>query len=174
MAPAMPAYSFHVRPAERADLAAIVALVRALASYEKLTPPDDAAAERLGADVFGDPARVDVLVAEHEGELVGYAAHFMMYSTFVGRPSLYLEDLFVRPEARGHGIGGALLRHLARIAVTRGCGRFDWTVLDWNLEAQAFYRSLGAEIMPGFWTCRLQGAALDALAADAVRQEAHD
>jgi len=157
---------FLIRPAERRDLPGVVALVRALADYERLAPPDDEAAIRLGNDTFSANPRVEILVAEEGGEVVGYAAHFMMYSTFVARPSLYLEDLFVRPESRGRGIGAAFLRRLAALAVARGCGRFDWTVLDWNVEAQRFYRSLGAEVMPGFWTCRLEGPALAALAQD--------
>lgn len=147
--PAMPAPS-HVegaliRRAVPADGPAFVALVRALASFERLPLPDDAAAARLVADAFGDPPRYELWVAEIEGAVVGYAATFMTYSTFLARPSLFLEDLFVHPDARRRGVASALLTRLRAEAVARGCGRFEWMVLDWNRDAQALYARLGAE-----------------------------
>jgi GNAT superfamily N-acetyltransferase len=163
---------FHIRPAEERDGPGFVALVRALAEFEKLAGPDDAAAARLQADAFGPARRFELLVAEREtaseegapsGELVGYALYFMTYSTFLARPSLYLEDLFVLPSWRGRGVGAAFMRSLGREAVARGCGRFEWTVLDWNVRAQAFYESLGARVLGEWRVCRVDGEALDRL-----------
>jgi GNAT superfamily N-acetyltransferase len=152
-----------IRAAEPRDLPAVVALVRALAEYEKLPGPDAAAARRLADDFAA--ARYSLFVAEAGAQVIGYALYFFTYSTFLAQPSLYLEDLFVHPGARGRGIGERFMRALAGEAVRRGCGRFDWTVLDWNVDAQKFYRSLGAEVMPGWWTCRLTGEALTRLAS---------
>ncbi len=151
-----------IRAGEPRDLPAVVGLVGALAEFEKLEGPDDAAARRL-ADDFG-AGRYSLLVAERAGVVVGYALYFFTYSTFLARPSLYLEDLFVHPSARGGGVGERFMRALAKEAERRGCGRFEWTVLDWNVDAQKFYRRLGAEILPGWWTCRVTGEALEALA----------
>ena len=151
-----------IRAAEPGDLPSVVALVRALADFEKLEGPDDAAARRL-VDDFG-AGRYSLFVAERDSAIVGYALYFFTYSTFLARPSLYLEDLFVHPSARGRGLGERFMRTLAREAARHGCGRFEWTVLDWNVDAQKFYRRLGAEILPGWWTCRVTGEALAALA----------
>jgi len=151
-----------IRAAEPRDLPSVVGLVRALAEFEKLDGPDDAAARRL-VDDFG-AGRYSLLVAERGGELVGYALYFFTYSTFLARPSLYLEDLFVHPTARSAGIGERFMRALAAEAVRRGCGRFEWTVLDWNVDAQKFYRRLGAEVLATWWTCRVTGEQLLALA----------
>jgi len=151
-----------IRAAEPRDLPSVVGLVRALAEFEKLPGPDDAAARRL-ADDFG-AGRYSLLVAERDGAVVGYALYFFTYSTFLARPSLYLEDLFVHPTARGRGVGERFMRELAKDAERRGCGRFEWTVLDWNVDAQKFYKRLGAEILPGWWTCRVTGEGLKALA----------
>jgi GNAT superfamily N-acetyltransferase len=153
---------FRIRAAEIGDLAAIVDLIRALAAFERLPPPDAGAARRLAEHAFGPQPRVELLVAESNGIVVGYAAFFTTYSTFLMRPSLYLEDLFVDPGHRRRGIGRAFLRELGALAVARGCGRFDWTVLDWNVAAQEFYASLGARLLPEWRLCRLEG---DALAA---------
>lgn len=153
-----------LRRATPADGAAFIQLVRALAAFEELEPPDDAAATRLLEHAFGPRPRYELVVVELRGELVAYAAFFETYSTFRALPSLYLEDLFVRQDVRGRGIGGQLLRHLARLAVERGCGRFEWCVLDWNERAQRFYRSLGANVMTDWQLCRLDGDALGALA----------
>jgi hypothetical protein len=155
---------FVIRPAEPRDLPAVIALIRALAEFEKLPGPDDAAAERFAAHAFGAGRPFELLVAEVGGEVVGYALFFTTYSTFLARPGLYLEDVFVRPDLRGRGIGGALMRRLAALAVERGHGRFEWTVLDWNVRAQAFYRSLGARILPEWRVCRVEGEDLARLA----------
>lgn len=151
-----------IRAADARDLPSVIALVRALAEFEKLPGPDDAAARRLAEDFAA--ARYSLLVAESGGAVVGYALYFFTYSTFLARPSLYLEDLFVHPDARGRGVGERFMRALASEAVARGCGRFEWSVLDWNVAAQRFYRRLGADVMASWWTCRATGAALAALA----------
>jgi GNAT superfamily N-acetyltransferase len=153
-----------LRRATPADGAAYIELVRGLAAFEELEAPDEAAAARLLEHAFGPRPRYELCVVEFAGELVGYAVFFETYSTFRALPSLYLEDLFVREDARGRGIGGQILRHLARLAVERGCGRFEWSVLDWNERAQSFYRSLGARIMTDWQLCRLDGDALASLA----------
>jgi GNAT superfamily N-acetyltransferase len=157
-----------IRAAEPRDLPSVVTLVRALAEYEKLQGPDDAAARRLADDFAA--GRYSLLVAERDGALVGYALYFFTYSTFLARPSLYLEDLFVHPDARGGGIGERFMRALAKEAVARGCGRFEWTVLDWNVDAQKFYRRLGAEVLSTWWTCRVTGDGLGALASAAAER----
>ena len=155
-----------IRPAEARDIPGVVALIRALATFEKLAGPDDAAAARLASD-FARGDRFELLVAEDAADnaraLVGYALFFTTYSTFLARPSLYLEDVFVLPERRGNGIGRLFLERLAQLAVARGCGRFEWTVLDWNVRAQDFYRSLGARILPEWQVCRVDGEALQKL-----------
>jgi GNAT superfamily N-acetyltransferase len=153
-----------LRRATAADGAAYIELVRGLARFEELEPPDDAAAARLLEHAFGPRPRYELCVVELGGELVAYAAFFETYSTFRALPSLYLEDVFVREDARGRGIGGSILRHLARLAVERGCGRFEWCVLDWNERAQSFYRALGARILSDWQLCRVDGAALASLA----------
>jgi GNAT superfamily N-acetyltransferase len=154
-----------IRAAEARDLPAVVGLVRALADFEKLEGPDDAAARRLADDFAA--GRYSLLVADDGERIVGYALFFFTYSTFLARPSLYLEDLFVHPGARGRGIGERFMRALAKEAVARGCGRFEWTVLDWNVDAQKFYRRLGAEVMSSWWTCRVTGDGLTQLASKA-------
>jgi GNAT superfamily N-acetyltransferase len=163
---------FRIRPAVPEDLDAVVELVRGLAAFEKLPPPDDDAAARLVRDSNSGAPPFHLLVAEVGGRLVGYAAYFFAYSTFLARSSLYIEDVFVEEEARGHGIGSALMRRLAAVASERGCGRLDWAVLDWNVGAQEFYRKLGADIMSGWWTCRLSGDALSAVAESARAEDA--
>lgn len=152
----------NLRAATAADLPAVIELVRGLADYEKLPGPDEAAARRL-ADDFG-AGRYHLLVAETDGRIVGYALYFFTYSTFLARPSLYLEDLFVHPDVRGRGVGGRFMRALAGEAVRAGCGRFEWSVLDWNVRAQKFYRSLGADIHEDWQLCRMTGDAITQLA----------
>ena len=158
-----------VRRAVPADAGAYLALVQALADFEKLPAPDAAARERLIADAFADPPRYELWVAALAGEgserVVAYAVTFTTYSTFLARPTLYLEDLFVFPEHRGDGHGKALLVRLAQICVERGCPRLDWAVLDWNEPSIQFYRSLGAQPMDEWTTFRLTGEALRALGA---------
>jgi GNAT superfamily N-acetyltransferase len=154
-----------IRRAFRGDAEVFLSLVRALAEYERLEPPDAAARARLVEDGFGASPRFEVYLAEVEGEVAGYAVVFEAYSSFLARPTLYLEDLFIRPEARRRGAGLALLRFLAGEAVRRGCGRMEWTVLDWNELGQTLYRRAGAEVMEEWRVCRLTGEALQRLAA---------
>jgi len=133
-----------VRRAPPADGPAYVRLVRALAEFEKLPPPDEAAAGRLVADAFSEPPRYELWIAELDGAVVAYAVTFATYSTFRGKPTLFLEDLFVHPDARRRGVARAVLARLREEAGARGCGRFEWFVLDWNEDAQALYRGVGA------------------------------
>lgn len=156
-----------IRTATPADLAAIRRLIHALAEYEKLTDQFVVSEAQLREHLFGPRPYAEVLLAEEGGEVVGYALFFHTYSTFLGRPSLYLEDLFVLPERRGQGHGKALLARLARTAVERGCGRFEWMVLDWNTPAIQFYESLGAAMQPEWKLCRMTGEALERFAASA-------
>jgi GNAT superfamily N-acetyltransferase len=155
-----------IRPARAADVPAILDLIRDLAAYERA--PDEAVATEadLRAALFGPEPAVFVHVAEHEGEIAGFALWFLNFSTWLGRHGIYLEDLYVRPELRGHGYGRALLTELARIAVERGYGRLEWWVLDWNEPAIGFYKSLGAQAMDEWTVYRLTGAALRSLAAE--------
>jgi GNAT superfamily N-acetyltransferase len=134
-----------VRRAVPADAPVYISLVRALAEFESLPGPDDAAAERLVADAFSDPPRYELWVAEVDGEVSAYAVTFMTYSTFRALPSLFLEDLFVHPRARRRGVASAVLARLRAEADARGCGRFEWFVLDWNVDAQKLYAGVGAE-----------------------------
>ena len=148
-----------VRRATPADAPAYLALVRALADFEKLPPPDQAAGERLVADAFCDPPRYELWVAELDSRIGAYAVTFPTYSTFRGRPTLFLEDLFVHPDHRRRGVARAVLAHLRDEAERRGCGRFEWNVLDWNVDAQALYRTVGARPLPDWqlWRVDLPG-----------------
>jgi GNAT superfamily N-acetyltransferase len=157
-----------IRLATPTDIPAIVHLIRALAEYEKLSHQVVVDEARLREHLFGPRPYAEVLLAEDEGQVVGYALFFHTYSTFLGRPSLYLEDLFVLPEQRGRGHGKALLAQLARLAVERDCGRFEWMVLDWNTPAIQFYESLGAALAPEWKLCRMTGEALRRFAATAA------
>ncbi len=150
--------------AHPADADLIVALVRELAEYERLLHEVQIRPEDLHRDLFGARPFAEAVIARVDGEPVGFALWFHNYSTFAGRPGLYLEDLFVRPAFRGHGYGEALLRYLAGVAVARGCARFEWSVLDWNEPAIAFYRKLGATPMADWTVQRISGDALAALA----------
>jgi GNAT superfamily N-acetyltransferase len=156
-----------IRPARREDVPVILALIRALAEYERLADQCRADAPSLEATLFGDRPAAEVLIAEVDGAAAGFALFFHNYSTFLARPGLYLEDLFVQPEHRGLGVGRRLMAALARIAVARGCGRFEWSVLDWNAPAIGFYRRLGAIGMDGWTVQRVSGEALQRLAQDA-------
>ncbi|GIW08700.1 MAG: N-acetyltransferase [Dehalococcoidia bacterium] len=147
-----------IRPATPADVPAIARLIRGLAEYERLpAAPDEA---RLHEHLFGPRPYAEVLVADTAGRVVGFALFFSSYSTFLTRPGIYLEDLFVEPEHRGRGIGKALLARLARIAVERDCARLEWSVLNWNAPAIRFYDSLGAVPLDDWHTRRLSGEAL--------------
>jgi GNAT superfamily N-acetyltransferase len=158
-----------IRNARKEDVALILAFIRDLAAYERLAHEVVATEELLAATLFGPTPRAEVLIAEMDRGAVGFALFFHNYSTFLGRPGIFLEDLFVRPEARGLGVGRALLCRLAAIASERGCGRLEWNVLDWNAPAIGFYRKLGAVAMSDWTTFRLSGASLDALRAEDPR-----
>jgi len=153
-----------VRPATPADLPLIAELIRALAEYEKLSDEVRFGEAKLGEKLFGPRPYAEVLIGEVDGKPQGFALFFHNFSTFEGRPGIYLEDLFVRPEARGAGIGKALLAELARLAVERDCARLEWWVLDWNEPSIGFYKSHGARAMDEWTVMRVDGAALQALA----------
>ncbi len=151
-----------IRPATAADAPAIARLIRALADYERLSHAVTLDEGRLRDHLFGPRPFAEALLAEDAGAVVGYALFFPTYSTFLGRPGLYLEDLFVEPAHRGKGHGKALLAAVARLAVERGCGRLEWSVLDWNEPAICFYRLVGAAPVDGWTVYRLTGDALEA------------
>ena len=153
-----------VRAAAREDVPFIVECIRALAEYEKLAEEVRFDEAKLGEKLFGERPYAEVLIGEVDGAAMGFALFFHNFSTFEGRPGIYLEDLFVRPEARGKGLGKALLAELARIAVERDCARLEWWVLDWNEPSIGFYESLGARPMDEWTVMRVDGAALQALA----------
>lgn len=145
-----------IRRARPADGPAYLSLVRALAEFESLAPPDAAACERLLVDAFSDPPRYELWVAELEPRrVVAYAVTFTTYSTFRALPTLFLEDLFVHPDARRRGVATRMMNHLKALAVERGCGRFEWMVLDWNEDAQGLYRGLGADMKPDWRLMRI-------------------
>jgi len=154
-----------IRPATVEDVALVARLIRELAEYERLADAAVATEADLREQLFGERPAAEVLVAEADGEPAGFALFFHTFSTFLGKRGLYLEDLFVRPAFRGLGLGRHLMAALARIAVQRGCGRFEWSVLDWNEPAIGFYRALGASAMDEWTVQRLQGEALRALAS---------
>lgn len=158
----MPSYT--IRPASPEDLPLILALITELADYEKLAHEVVATPEALQAHLFGAQPAAEVVIGEVGGEPAGFALYFTSFSTFLARPGLYLEDLFVKPAYRGVGLGRGLLRHLAGVALERGYGRFEWRVLDWNELAIGFYQAHGAEMMEGWTTCRVTGPALETLA----------
>jgi len=150
--------------ATRRDVPLIFRFIKELAEYERLAHEVVATESELERTLFGERPFAEVVLAKLGGDPVGFALFFHNYSTFLGRPGLYLEDLYVRPEARSKGVGMALLRHLARLARERGCGRLEWWVLDWNEAAIRFYRKLGAEPMADWTVFRLAGSALRDLA----------
>src|SRR5687767_3938245 len=152
------------RPATEADVSVLLSFIRELAEYEKLTHEVSATEEQLRATLFGPRRFAEALLACVDSEPVGFALFFHNYSTFLARPGLYLEDLFVRPSHRGRGLGKLLLTTIARIAVERGCGRYEWTVLDWNTASIRFYESLGAEMKGDWRIMRATGAALERMA----------
>ena len=156
----------NIRPATRDDAPVIASLVRELADYEKLLDDAKATAADFLREIESPNPVIHVLIAEWDGSPCGFALYFFNFSTFVGRPGLYLEDLFVRPAQRKHGIGRALLRALARIASQRGCGRMEWAVLDWNEPALRFYKSLDARQMNEWIIHRLTPVEIAKLAAE--------
>jgi GNAT superfamily N-acetyltransferase len=153
-----------IRRGTERDVPTILELIRGLAEYERLAHEMQATAARVRAHGFGRRRYFETIICRRGGTPVGFALYFFTYSTFLARPTLYLEDLFVRPEARGTGAGKALLRALARIAVRRGCGRLEWAVLDWNRPAIGFYKRLGAKLRRQWILTRLTGAPLRRLA----------
>jgi GNAT superfamily N-acetyltransferase len=147
------------------DVDLILELIRGLAEFEKLSDQVQVTREQLQSTLFGARPAAEVVLAFDGENVVGFAVFFANFSTFLGKPGLYLEDLYVRPEFRGRGHGRALLRHLATLALERGCGRFEWTVLDWNESAIEFYRRQGAEVLPQWRICRVTGEALAQMAS---------
>ena len=156
-----------IRSAAPADVRLILELIRELAEYEKLAHQVVATEEDIRNSLFGPRPAAECLIAEFDGAPAGFALFFHNFSTFLGKPGIYLEDLYVKPELRGKGIGRKLLAHLAQLTVSRGCGRFEWAVLDWNEPAIGFYRSIGARMLDDWKINRLTGEALERLAAEA-------
>jgi GNAT superfamily N-acetyltransferase len=158
---------FALRAAEPRDLPAISGLIHELAAFEKLSHLVQTTPEKLHPHLFGERPAAEAMVAEVDGQVVAFALFFTNFSTFLARPGLYLEDLYVQPAHRGSGIGRALLARLGALAVERGCGRFEWSVLDWNANAIRFYEGMGATVMPDWRICRLTGDALAKYAPEA-------
>jgi GNAT superfamily N-acetyltransferase len=156
--------SLHLRRARPGEAPLVLTLVRELAAYEKLSHEVEATEADIDVALFGDNPLLFCEIAEWENEPVGFTVWFLNFSTFSGRPGLYLEDLFVRPTHRGKGIGKALLAHLAKACVANGWSRLQWAVLDWNTSSIEFYKSLGAAMMDEWTVCRLSGEALATLA----------
>lgn len=154
-----------LRPATLADLSVLFDLIVALAEYEKLSSSVTGSIEALQEHLFGQKPYIEAIIAESAGQKVGFALFFPNYSTFLAKPGIYLEDLFVLPEFRGRGIGKAILKYLAQLALARNCGRFEWSVLDWNENALALYKNIGASILEQTRICRLTEPALTQLAA---------
>lgn len=158
----------HLQPAAEPDVPVLLGLIRALAEYERLAGEVVATEAGLRAALFGERPCAEAVLAYAGETPVGYAVYFRTFSTFLGRPGLYLEDIFVLPGWRRHGIGRRLLGHVARMAAARGAGRLEWSVLDWNDPALRFYRALGARRLDGWTVYRLDGDALARLASDAA------
>ena len=154
-----------IRPARPDDVPLILSFIRELAAYEKAESEVTATEGHIRRSLFGEDARVHALVSSVDGVAAGFAVYFFNYSTWQGRQGLYLEDLYVSPSVRGRGAGKAMLRHLARVAVANNCGRFEWSVLDWNEPAIRFYRAIGAVAMDEWVRYRLTGQALVDFAA---------
>ena len=160
--------AFRIAAAQPGDVTAVLSMIRGLAEFERLSHLCVATETDLLRALFGPDPKVEVVIAWEGEETAGFALFFANFSTFLGRSGLYLEDLFIRPPFRGRGYGRALLIHLARLAVERGCGRFEWSVLDWNEQAIGFYRSLGATVLPDWRITRVTGDALTALATETL------
>jgi GNAT superfamily N-acetyltransferase len=157
--------NFSIRPAQPSDVAHIHAMIVELAVFEKLEHMVVATEALLHEGLFGAKPSCEAVIGEADGEVVSFALFFHNFSTFLTKKGLYLEDLYVRQAHRGQGYGSAMLKHLAQIAVERHCGRFEWSVLDWNEPAIKLYKAIGAEVMPDWRICRVTGDALTALAA---------
>jgi GNAT superfamily N-acetyltransferase len=156
---------FTLRAAALRDLEAIVGLIGELAAFERLTHLLEVTPAKLRPHLFGERPVAECLVAEADRQIVAFALFFTNFSTFLAKPGLYLEDLYVQPAQRGRGIGRALLQRLGALAVERGCGRFEWSVLDWNVDAIRFYEQRGATVMPDWRICRVSGEALQRFAS---------
>jgi len=159
----------HIDPATEADLPLILHLITALAEYERLADAVVASEDRLRLTLFGEPPRAEVVIARVGTAPAGFAVYFHTYSTFLARPGLYLEDVFVLPEWRRAGVGRRLLEYVAQVAVSRDCGRLEWSVLNWNTPAIRFYQAMGAEPMTDWTVYRLTGDALTRVAAADAR-----
>jgi GNAT superfamily N-acetyltransferase len=158
----------NITPATEQDIPLILSLIRELAEYEKLAHEVCATEEQLRETLFGRRSVAEVVIASVDDRPAGFAVFFPNYSTFLGRPGLYLEDLFIRPECRGFGLGRRLIEYLARLAVDRGWGRLEWRVLDWNEPSIAFYKKLGAEPLDDWTVFRVTGEALHKLARQSI------
>ena len=156
--------NFVLREATEADVALILSFIRQLAEYEKLTHEVEATEDVLRQSLFGDQKVAEVILGYFQGASVSFALFFHNFSTFLGRPGIYLEDLYVKPEMRGKGFGKTMLAYLARLALDRKCGRLEWWVLDWNKTAIGFYKSIGAKAMDEWTVYRVENKALDDLA----------
>jgi len=156
-----------IREALADDCELIIALIQELADYEKLSHEVEATTENLRESLFGSNRYAEVLIAEYQGLPIGYALFFHSFSTFTGRPGLYIEDIYIKPRYRGRGYGKLIMSHIASLAVERNCSRLEWSVLDWNAPSIAFYRSIGALPMDGWTVQRLSGQSLENLASSA-------
>ena len=157
---------FKIRAATESDVSTILELIKDLAEYEHLSHEVEATADRIRQSLFGQRPVAEALIGEHRGIPVSFALFFYNFSTFLGKPGIYLEDLYVKPEYRSNGFGRRMLAHIARLAKERGCGRFEWSVLDWNEPAIRTYESLNAKPMKEWILYRLTGAALNKLAQE--------
>ena len=160
----MPSSHVHIEPATEKDLSLILSFIKGLAEYERLADKVVATEEILKESLFGRRRYAEVLIARYNGEPAGFALFFHNYSTFLARPGIYLEDLFVVPDMRGKGIGRALLVRLSKLSIERNCGRLEWSVLDWNELAINFYKKVGAVPLSDWTVFRLTGEALEKLA----------
>lgn len=167
----IPSLALRIDSTSERDVPLILRFITALAEYEKLEHQVVATEAMLRETLFGADPAAHVVIARVGEEPAGFALWFYNYSTFLARPGLYLEDLFVLPEWRGHGVGRFLLTHLAALAVARGCGRMEWSVLEWNAPAVGFYKKLGAEVMEEWRICRLTGETLTALGKEREREK---
>lgn len=154
----------NLRPATPNDVSVLFNLILALAEYEKLSNAVTGNADALKEHLFGSKPYIEAIIAEYRGKAVGFALFFHNYSTFLTKPGIYLEDLFVLPEFRRNGIGKQILTYLAQLAISRDCGRLEWSVLDWNESAITFYENMGASVLPDWRICRVTGDALNFLA----------